>query len=127
MFTFKPLIFIYIFTLILLTSGCMSNQTDDLPMPPRPPETRIQSTIFPEAGPAAGAEPANPSETSLPAGIAMRLKGKEVDFALLETVPDPQNRTVMVIASPSTPYGDVAKVLERLHDLGFLVAFKAGE
>lgn len=121
MFTFKPVIFISISTLSLLLSSCMSTQDGKVPMPPRPPEARIQSTIFPEQS------PATQVETVTPSGISMRLKGKDVDFAILETVPDPQNRTVIVSASPSTPYEDVAGVLEKLHDMGFLVAFKSQE
>jgi biopolymer transport protein ExbD len=53
------------------------------------------------------------------------LKGKTVDYAILETVPDPGNRTVTVLANPATPYAEVVKVLDKLHEMGFLISFES--
>lgn len=124
---FFPHLF-YIFSgLCMLFTGCRSDGESRMNMPPRPPENRIQSSIFPETpSPDAEAVPvAAPAATQIPEGVSLRLKGKEVDFDLLKTVSDPQNRTVIVSATPLTPYQDVAAVLETLHNMGFLVAFKS--
>lgn len=132
-------------SLTILFSGCASNDGTDINMPPKAPVERIQSSIFPDNRPATEATPPpaapdQPADSApvvtpapentapaLPPGIRLKLKGKEVDFDILATVPDPQKRTVTVSALPSTPYRDVADILDRLHAMGFLVTFKAGE
>jgi len=111
-----------------LLNGCTSPGENDAMMPPSPPKNRIQSVIFPDkhrSEPEADAASVTASE--LPEGVTLKLKGKIVDYTLLQTVPDPEKRTVTVFASPTLPYSTVEEVLERLHKMGFLVSFKSGE
>ncbi|MGA0369790.1 MAG: hypothetical protein ACO3N7_10110 [Kiritimatiellia bacterium] len=113
--------------LLVVLSGCRSNPPAPAPMPPTPSGDRIQSAIFPEnPRPALAVEEAAPTP-EIPEGVTLKLKGKTVDFPLLETISDPGERTVTVYASPTIPYAQVAEILDRLHGMGFLISFKAEE
>jgi len=91
-------------------------------MPPKPPPERIQSTIFQQELDT-DVPPVILPTSEIPEGITLKLKGRIVDYSVLATVPDPGERTVTVLATPSTPYAEVVKVLDKLHDMGFLIAF----
>jgi len=114
----SPIILSFLF---ILLAGCKNPPFRDVNMPPKAPPERIQSTIFtekdePEEAPAV--EPKIP----IPEGITLKLKGKVVDYEILQTVPDPGERTVMVLAKPTTPYAEVVSVLDKLHEMGFFVS-----
>ncbi|WFB34950.1 hypothetical protein P3T73_12350 [Kiritimatiellota bacterium B12222] len=125
-----------------LFSGCVSNSDKSVPMPPKPPEDRIQSKINPgkertplQETPAPPSVPA-PKETpeppvaveeALPSGISLKLKGKEVTYSILETIDDPEKRTVTVVASPTTPFKVVTEVMDRVNSMGFMINFQAGD
>ena len=88
-------------------------------MPPSPPEEEMLSieTDLPD-------EPAPPEVVTLPDGVTLFMDNACVTFESLPPA-DPQvaGQTVTVQASPSTPYRNVERVLEKLHDLGYLIDF----
>lgn len=105
-------------------SGCQSPRLTEMQMPPGLPASTVQTSKATTSAPQPGVENA---AQPLPDGIILKLKGKEVDFSILERIPDPQNRTVKVLAKTTLPYKDVSEVLDRLHALGFLIFFEAQE
>lgn len=108
----------------LLLAGCTAPSPEFPVMPPRPPSERIQSTIIP---PTSTPFPP-PSPAALPEGISLLMEGAEVTFETLPELPaGSEAPTVQVKASPSTPYREVEQVLERLHDLGYLIQFVTQE
>lgn len=123
---FEPKIILLFSSCIFLGlwSGCRTPAPADVQMPPPPPEDLVQVPVVPlSADPVEETPPEKPGEPSISDGITMKLKGKIVDFSILATVPDPENRTVKVMAKPTIPYEDVAAVLDRLHEMGFLISF----
>jgi len=108
--------------IVTLLSSCASTPRGDVKMPPKPPPERIQSTIFQQELDT-DVPPVILPTSEIPEGITLKLKGRIVDYSVLATVPDPGERTVTVLATPSTPYAEVVKVLDKLHDMGFLIAF----
>lgn len=105
--------------LLLGTSGCTTSP-EPVVMPPSPPTETIQSSVFP-------ATPTPLPPPSLHDGIQLTLAGNPVDYETLAPASaDEDPQTILVQVDPSTRYADVEQVLERLHDLGYLIAFKSG-
>jgi len=109
-------------------------------MPPRPPSERIKSTILPpdpepipdsapildpEQTPEPEPIPRPATAPSLPDGITLSLAGSPVSMERLRTrtAEEAGTETVQVQAAATIPYRDVKDVLEKLHDLGYLVEF----
>ncbi len=60
----------------------------------------------------------------IPEGITLLLGGKAMSWDELKNSIEPdREQTVTVQSSEETPYSDVAGILVKLHELGFLVEF----
>ncbi|MDF3128119.1 hypothetical protein P0Y35_02800 [Kiritimatiellaeota bacterium B1221] len=120
--------FILLSSFSLLFSSCRSSSSSEVPMPPTPPQDRIQSAIFPENTPAEIPPSVPEVPDAIPEGISLQLKGKEVNFEDLENLTQvPPNTKVTVLAHPSTQYDRVVEIMDRLHEMGFMIDFKAKE
>lgn len=103
-------------------------------MPPKPPPERIQSVIFPENTRNGSQDSVTEEEEiqakeipALPEGVELQLNGKKVDYTFLENLPPSEIVTVTVLSKPSTPYKDVSAVMDQLHEMGFMITFRAKE
>ncbi len=116
------------FLFSLLLSSCRSSSSTEVLMPPTPPQDRIQSALFPNNTPAAKPPRVLETPDAIPEGISLQLEGKEVNFEDLENLTSiPPNTKVTVLAHPSTRYENVVEIMDQLHEMGFMIEFKAKE
>jgi len=105
-----------------MISGCATQRPPPPILPPSAPQANHDSMV---------AEPVVTTvqeETAWPEGIRVEVDGKPVDpHTLSKRPPTAADQTAKVIASPTIPYGKVSRVLETLHDLGYLVIFTPNE
>jgi hypothetical protein len=80
--------------------------------------------------PPKGPLPQGPETTEVvPAspGIALLVNGNPVTLEQLQAGGFPPDQTVTVAAKTSTPYSEVAAMLVKLHEMGYLVAFSSAD
>ncbi len=89
------------------------------PPPPQRPTLPPASELPPpqESTGAVGAEP----------GISLLVNGSPVTLAQLQAGGFAPDQTVTVAAKSSTPYSEVAAMLVKLHEMGYLVAFSSAD
>lgn len=89
-----------------------------------PPELPGTSEAPPAETVEASSLPIEPRPLT-PEGITLSLEGAPVALEGLPPIPvNEASKTILVEVSPSTPYPDVERVLDQLHDLGYLIEFK---
>jgi hypothetical protein len=107
--------------LVLTLAGCATSRPPAPVMPPSPPPETPPATSTPL--------PQSPSKPQTAEGqtdsISLYLGQQPVTLDTLPALaPDDQPRTVRIEASPATRYAKVERVLETLHDLGYLIEFR---
>lgn len=105
--------------LILVLGACATSLPPEPAMPPVLPDQEP-----PPSEPEPPELTASPENLTVPSGIALFMEGAPVQLNSLPALdPTAPSRTVQMQASPDTPYRNVERILERLHDLGYLIDF----